>query len=117
MFNSITSKNNDIKKNKQLQKEEIDYLKDKLKKTEREMSIWSSQCLETEDNNNKLISSKIRERDILQNKLNNPTAEKEVGPEIFYEDLKTAYKTLSSHKDKPGITFTIRDLSGLDVKF
>jgi len=80
---SIQTKNNDIKKNKFLHKEEIEYLKDKLKKTEREMSKWSSQCLETEDNNNKLISSKIRERDILKSKLNNPTSEIGVDAETF----------------------------------
>lgn len=65
------------------------------------MSQWSAQCLETEDNNDKLISCKNLEKELLEKKLNNPTAEKGIEPEIFYEDIKNGYKTLSLFVENP----------------
>lgn len=79
----IQNKDNDIKKNRAQHKEEIVYLKDKLKRTEQDLSRWSSQCLTTEDNNNKLIASKDKEMKILEKKLNNPTSETGVDSSVF----------------------------------
>lgn len=83
------------------------------------MSNWSSQCLETEDNNNKLINCKVLEMEILQRKLNNPTSEMGVEPEIFYDEVKNAYKSLSSNVDNDAFKFTRKEVTKgyWDVKF
>jgi len=47
------------------------------------LSRWSAQCLETEDNNNKLIKSKTKEMELLKKKLDNPTTECGVDSEVF----------------------------------